>query len=135
MAPLDDADKARVEIALKNDASLREELADVKSLSAMVADGGGEWEAARKPADEARLGRLMDRIAAEPKAQAARQAAPQETPARDQDRAGKARVFSHLCSSPHGNRPLLQWRWLRLRRALCYITVQGLLIIVTMVNS
>ena len=76
---LDHADKARVEIALENDASLREELADVKSLSAMVADGGAQWEAERKPADEARLGRLMDRIAAEPKAQTAQQAAPQET--------------------------------------------------------
>ncbi|MEE9434996.1 MAG: hypothetical protein V3V15_12235 [Sphingorhabdus sp.] len=76
---LDAADTARVETALENDASLREELADVKSVSAMVTDGGAQWEAARKPADEARLDQLMDRIAAEPKAQVVQQAAPKET--------------------------------------------------------
>jgi len=74
---LNDVDIARVDNALAAEASLREELEDVKALSGMVTAGAEEWDAQRAPAGEERLSRLMDRIAAEPK-QAA-EAAPAET--------------------------------------------------------
>lgn len=64
---LDDADTARVDAALADSAELREELEDVQALSGLVTAGGEEWDTQRAPASEERLGRLMDRIAAEPK--------------------------------------------------------------------
>ncbi len=76
---LDAAGKARVSEALAQNASLREELEDVKALSNLVEAGGNEWEAAREPADEARLTRLMERVAAEPKAAAETAPAPKKT--------------------------------------------------------
>lgn len=72
-------DTARVKDALAKDAALRDELAEVEALSGLVSAGGDDWETARKPADEERLSRLMDRIAAEPKQAAQAAAAPQET--------------------------------------------------------
>lgn len=76
---LSDADIARVDKALPEHASLREELADINALSGLVKSGGEEWDSKRAPASEERLGRLMDRIAAEPKKAAETANAPKET--------------------------------------------------------
>lgn len=75
---LGDADIARVDTALAQSPELREELADIQALSSLVSAGGQQWEAERVPAGEDRLGRLMDRIAAEPRKTAQTVTAPAE---------------------------------------------------------